>query len=134
MLKVRLQDPNFVNWVPKTAEEAVDRFTRCKNNGLHPYMVPECLIECSKGLAEAELDLFEEYVINPQGVDTTNIVPFDGLRQQLEDEHLLLLKNGDEVPPLPAEIDDEKISVVDHVLIEDEKRRLDRLRNLELLL
>ena len=133
MLKVRLQDPSFVNWVPKTAVEAVDRFTRCKNNGLHPYMVPECLIECSKGLADAELDLFEEYVINPQGVDTTNIMPFDGLRQQLENEHVLLLKNGDEVPPLPAEIDDEKISVVDQALIEDEERRLDRLRNLELL-
>ena len=45
----------------------------------------------------------------------------------------MLLKNGDEVPPLPAEIDDEKISVVDHALIEDEERRLDRLRHLELL-
>lgn len=134
MLSVRLRDPSFVNFVPKTAEEAVERLARCRKNGLHPYMVPECIIECSKALSEDQLDLFEEYVVNPQGVDTTNIVPFDGVRQANENEHnrlALLQENGDEVPPLP--VDDEKTSVVDECLREVELRRIDQLRERERL-
>ena len=134
MLSVRLRDPSFVNFVPKTAEEAVERLARCRRNGLHPYMVPECIIECSKALTEDQLDLFEEYVVNPQGVDTKNIVPFDGVRQANEKEHnrlALLQDNGDEVPPLP--VDDEKTSVVDECLREVELRRIDQLRERERL-
>ena len=60
-------DPTFTNFVPKTAVEAVDRFTRCQRNGLRPMLVPECLISCAKGLDEAQLDLFEAWIINPNG-------------------------------------------------------------------
>ena len=60
-------DPTFTNFVPKTAVEAVDRFTRCQRNGLRPMLVPESLISCAKGLDEAQLDLFEAWIINPNG-------------------------------------------------------------------
>lgn len=71
----RRADPSFTNWVPKTAYEAVDRFTRCQSNGLKALMFPECLIECSKGLPDAELDKFEDWIINPQGLDYSKAVP-----------------------------------------------------------
>ena len=135
MLSVRLRDPSFVNFVPKNAEEAVERLARCRRNGLHPYMVPECIIECGKALSGQQLDLFEEYVVNPQGVDTENIVPFDTVRLENENEHnrlVLLHENGSEVPPLPCE-DDEKVPVVDECLREVELRRIDQLREQERL-
>lgn len=71
----RRANPSFTNWVPKTAYEAVDRFTRCQSNGLKALMFPECLIECSKGLPDAELDKFEDWIINPQGLDYSKAVP-----------------------------------------------------------
>ena len=140
MLGVRLRDPSFVNFVPKTAEEAVERLTRCRKNGLHPYMVPECIIECSRALSGEELDLFEEYVVNPQGVDTKNIVPFDSVQKANEQEHerlALLQEDGNEIPPLPFFYDDEKVaqapSVVDESLRAVELRRIDQLREQERL-
>ena len=48
----RRADPTFTNWEPKTAYEAVDRFTRCQRNGLKAVMIPECLIKCSRRLPE----------------------------------------------------------------------------------
>ena len=71
----RRANPSFTNWVPKSAFEAVDRFTRCQRNGLKALMFPECLIECSKGLPDAELDKFEDWIINPQGLDYSKAVP-----------------------------------------------------------
>ena len=50
MQLVRKTDPTFTNYVPRTAVEAVERFVRCRNNGLRPMLIPECLIECSRGL------------------------------------------------------------------------------------
>ena len=135
MLRVRLRDPSFVNFVPKNAEEAVERLARCRRNGLHPYMVPECIIECGKALTDEQLDLFEEYVVNPQGVDTKNIVPFDSVQKANEQEHerlALLQEDGSEIPPLPF-VDDEKVSVVDESLRAEELRRIDQLREQERL-
>ena len=65
MLGVRKQDPEFVAFTPKTAEEAVDRFVRCKRRGLKAYLVPECLIACAHGLPPSELEKFESWIINP---------------------------------------------------------------------
>ena len=65
MLSVRKQDPLFINFTPTTAEEAVDRFLRCKKRGLRAFMIPECLIECAKGLPEDEAVKFENWLINP---------------------------------------------------------------------
>ena len=42
MENVRKQDPTFTNFVPATAAEAVDRYVRCRKNGLKPMLVPEC--------------------------------------------------------------------------------------------
>ena len=65
MEDVRKQDPCFTNFVPRTAAEAVDRYVRCRKNGLKPMLVPECLIACAKGLTGVELDHFEAWIINP---------------------------------------------------------------------
>ena len=67
MLSVRKQDPLFINFVPKTAEEAVDRFIRCKNRGLKAYLIPECLIACAQALDDVEGEKFENWIINPEG-------------------------------------------------------------------
>ena len=66
MLAVRKQDPLFVNFVPQTAEEAVDRYIRFTRRGLKSYLIPECLISCSQGLSEEELEKFERWIISPQ--------------------------------------------------------------------
>ena len=57
MRAIRKADPTFTHYVPRTAVEAVDRYVRCRKNGLRAVMVPECLIECAAGLPPAELDL-----------------------------------------------------------------------------
>ena len=67
MLSVRKQDPLFINFVPKNAEEAVDRYVRCKRRGLKPYLIPECLISCAQGLSPEELEKFERWIVNPEG-------------------------------------------------------------------
>ena len=107
MQDVRKQDPTFTNFVPKTAAEAVDRYVRCRKNGLKPMLVPECLIECAGGLKGAELDKFESWIINPNAeLDEVDLVPDDTIRAQNEKVyHANLLK---QTPPLPAEDDDDE--------------------------
>ena len=65
-------DPTFTNYIPQTAEEAVGRFVRCRNNGMSAMMIPECLIACSRGLTPDELDVFEQWIINPSGPVSLN--------------------------------------------------------------
>jgi hypothetical protein len=67
MLSVRKQDPTFIKFVPKNAEEAVDRYMRCKRRGLKQYLIPECLISCAQGLSPEELEKFERWIVNPEG-------------------------------------------------------------------
>ena len=105
----RRADPSFTNWVPKTAYEAVDRFTRCQSNGLKALMFPECLIECSKGLPDAELDKFEDWIINPQGLDYSKAVPDDSIRAQCAATFQAAVGNHNRVPPLPPVDEDEKM-------------------------
>ena len=107
MENVLKADPSFVNFTPRTAVEAVDRFTRCQRNGLKAVMVPECLIRCARGLRGPELDLFEDWVINPN-------VPADSIRaanEELYRETLRLRDGPSEVPPVPCvpNSDDEKM-------------------------
>ena len=78
MQDVRKADPSFTKFVPTTAVEAVDRYVRCRKNGLKPMLVPECLIESAKGLSEPELGKFEDWIINPNGsLDGVKLVPCD---------------------------------------------------------
>ena len=118
MLSVRKQDPTFINFVPKTAEEAVDRYMRCKRRGLKPYLIPECLISCAQGLAPEELEKFEKWVIDPQG-NTTDVDLVEAKQLQIENDAVFeqcaqrveqLISEGkkDEVPPLPAPSDAER--------------------------
>ena len=111
MQDVRKQDPTFTNFVPKTAVEAVDRYVRCRKNGLKPMLVPECLIACAVGLKGTELDKFEHWIINPNAdLDNVDLVPFDSVRLANDAVyHANLLKH---TPPLPAEQDDEKMPLL----------------------
>ena len=79
MLAVRKRDPLFINFVPKTAEEAVDRYMRCKRRGLRAYMIPECLIACAQALDEDEAEKFEAWIVNPEGeeISADKLVPID---------------------------------------------------------
>ena len=83
-MSYRLADPSFTNWKPTTAYEAVDRFTRCQRNGLKAIMIPECLIECCRNLPPTELDKFEEWIINPNGLDFSKVVPDDRIQRDNE--------------------------------------------------
>ena len=110
MEQVRKADPKFTAFVPRTAAEAVDRYIRCRKNGLKPMLVPECLIECAKGLDEKQLGLFEQWVVNPnsKSMDKLTLVP-DTIRAENEKIYLETLKRVEsELPPLPLASDDEK--------------------------
>jgi hypothetical protein len=116
MLGVRKQDPEFVAFTPKTAEEAVDRFVRCKRRGLKAYLVPECLIACAHGLPPSELEKFESWIINPcddfsnvslveqKSIRESNDAIFAENARRVEDKMQV-----DELPPLPREQEDEKM-------------------------
>lgn len=110
MDNVRKADPTFTNFVPSTAVEAVDRFTRCQRNGLKAVMIPECLIRCAHGLSGAELDMFEAWVINPNGQQFDNIVPADSIRKANENlyQETLRRHGPDEVPPVPSDADEKE--------------------------
>ena len=114
MQSVRKADPSFTGFVPKSAEEAVDRYVRCRKNGLKPMLIPECLIQCAAGLKGTELDKFESWIINPMmNLNGANLVPsttinaandaiFEANCKRIEANML------DALPPLPQE-EDEKV-------------------------
>ena len=134
MLSVRKQDPLFINFVPKNAEEAVDRYVRCKRRGLKPYLIPECLISCAQGLSATELEKFENWIVNPEGntddkmelvetkqLQADNAAVFEENAKRVESkiaEHIPPLprlgRAASEIPPLPClslgelSMDDEK--------------------------
>ena len=107
----RRADPTFTNWKPKTAFEAVDRFTRCRQNGLKAIMVPECLIECSRDLPEPELDKFEDWIINPGGLDFSKAVPDDNISKENDSQYKKAVDRHPlpPLPPLPPVDEDEKM-------------------------
>ena len=115
MEDVRKQDPTFTNFVPATAAEAVDRYVRCRRNGLKPMLVPECLIACAVGLRGTELDNFENWIINPNAdLDKVKLVRDDTIRlynEKIYKENLLRFTDAPTgTPPLPRE-DDEKMQI-----------------------
>ena len=126
---VRKTDPRFVNFVPRTAEEAVDRYIRCRRNGLKAYLVPECLIDCAKALEPEEMSKFENWIVNPQrdltkldlveqkAIRSSNDAVFASNERRVEAQL-------DSVPPVPMEIDavrgvdDEKMPPVEELTLE----------------
>ena len=109
MEDVRKADPSFTKFVPRTAIEAVDRYVRCRKNGLKPMLVPECLIECAKGLNEKEMGLFESWIINPNGsLAELKLVPDDTIAAANETAYLENCKRFDItglrlLPPVPRD-------------------------------
>ena len=128
---IRKTDPRFVNFVPQTAEEAVDRYIRCRRNGLKAYLVPECLIDCAKALQPAELLKFENWIVNPQqdlsklelveqkAIRSSNDAVFASNEKRIEAQL-------DSLPPVPMEIDavqtvdDEKMPPMQELTLEPE--------------
>ena len=119
---VRKMDPKFTGFVPKTAEEAVDRYVRCRRNGLKQMLIPECLIACARGLRGIELDKFENWIINPGGdlsrfklVPSTAINTMNDALHAAADRVELELAN---TPPLPVEAStDEKIEELEALTV-----------------
>ena len=68
MDEVRRANPMFVNFKSKTAADAVEQFCRMQRNGLPPARIPEALIECARTLNDAQMDMFEQWIVNPQDV------------------------------------------------------------------
>ena len=113
MEDVRKQDPTYTNYVPRSAAEAVDRYVRCRRNGLKPMLVPECLIACAAGLQGLELDNFERWIINPNAdLSKLDLVPADTIRKANEAQYQeavgkFTAEAPRDTPPLPQ--DDEKM-------------------------
>ena len=112
MLSVRKQDPLFVNFVPKNAEEAVDRFIRCKRRGLKSYLIPECLIACAQGLSPDEMEKFEAWIVDPEGntsggasMQLVETKEMQQRNQQVFDENVKRV----EAKMLECSLDDEKM-------------------------
>ncbi len=63
----RMADPEFVNFEPKSASQAIIRFRRMQRLGLDPWRYPEAFIECCKLLPPREVDKFEAWMVNPSG-------------------------------------------------------------------
>ena len=66
-MNFRFADPEYVNFVPSTAMEAVLKFRRLQKQGLSPARYPEALIECASALNDEEMGKFEEWIFCPQG-------------------------------------------------------------------
>ena len=112
MEDVRKQDPTYTNYVPRNAAEAVERYVRCRKNGLKPMLVPECLIACAKGLQGEELDKFESWIINPNAeLDNVKLVRTDRIREYNDSVYREnLRKFEEEMPPLPCDENSQKSS------------------------
>ena len=137
MLSVLKADPSFTNFRPQTAVEAVDRFVRCRRNGLKGYLVPECLIACAQSLPTSELSKFEAWIINPnadlsslklveqKSICESNDSVFKETLQRIEDA----MEVENEIPPLPAEyetvfdleMEDEKLPDLETISLEPQR-------------
>jgi len=107
MEEVRKTDPTYVGFIPKTAAEAVDRFIRCRRNGLRAMMVPECLIKCARALTGSELQKFENWVINPhRDLDDLDLVPSLEINKSNDAVYAENLRKAEAA--CPSEQEDEK--------------------------
>ena len=67
----RRADPTYINFIPKTAAEAIDLFWRMRRLGLKAENFPEAFVWSSRELNEEEGAKFEEWLVAPQGVSFT---------------------------------------------------------------
>ena len=90
----RKADPNFVNFVPKRASEAIDLFYRFKRLGLRPEHHPETFVWCGRALDDEEGARFEEWIVAPQGVSAANDT--SAADAAIEEERQTLLREAEE--------------------------------------
>ena len=67
----RKADPTYVNFRPTSVEEAINKFHRQKGLGVPPHLWPEVFVDCAANLPLAELQKFQEWLVNPQGPRST---------------------------------------------------------------
>ena len=108
----RLADPEYIDFVPKTVEEAILKFRRLQSKGIEAWMFPEALIECGGQLPEAEMIKSESWMINPTGEPDANATD---VRDFLKAQAALDAKHGRNAMPAVQEAasvssdDDEKV-------------------------
>ena len=66
----RKADPTYVNFVPTTAADAINKFYRHKSLGVPPHLWPEVFVECAASLSALEMAKFESWLVNPAGEPT----------------------------------------------------------------
>jgi hypothetical protein len=108
----RFADPEYIDFEPKTVEEAILKFRRLQTKGIEAWMFPEALIKCGGHLPEEEMAKFESWMINPAGEPDANAMD---VRDFLKAQAALDAKHGrNAMPALPEDDgscsdDDEKV-------------------------
>ena len=119
MIDFRLSDPEFVGFVPKNAAEAIIKFRRLQQKGLHPMQYPETLVALAKALPGAEVDKMNDWIVCPQGVPTgtecTVIAANTQVHEQILREQKITLASPSQARPelrsqTGREPDDEKVA------------------------
>ena len=106
MEAVRRANPRFVNFNSRTAIDAVEQFCRMQRNGLAAQRIPEALIECARSLNDAQMDMFEQWIVNPQdvtGIDAS-VIGKENLK-----EHLLIVAEHEQKCEEPLVNEDELV-------------------------
>ena len=124
----RLADPEYLDFVPRTVQEAILKFRRLQAKGLEAWMFPEALIKCGSQLPDEEAAKFEEWMINPAGEPPSNAMD---VRDFLKAQAALDKEHGRPAPPTPALLpavqehtqDDEKKENDDVDDVDDDKEQ-----------
>ena len=90
----RKSDPDYTAFVPTSASEAIDLFTRYKRIGVPPSQWPETFCHVSRALPDSELDRFHEWLVCPQGCRATT-GPTYAPCPEVEAERAQLAKEAD---------------------------------------
>jgi hypothetical protein len=114
----RFADPEYIDFEPKTAEEAILKFRRLQSKGIEAWMFPETLIKCGGHLPEEEMAKFEAWMINPTGEPDPNAVD---VRDFLKAQAALDAKHGRNA--MPALLENQESQ-------DDEKEQLPELPDL----
>ena len=125
----RKADPEYTAFDPTSAEEAINKFYRHKNLGVPPHLWPEVFVKCAAKLPDAELQKFQDWLVNPQGEPTAPmLLKLDEQNEALR-KQLLKEAQARDAPPTIDEhymdVDDEKVPSDDFNMV-DELTSLDR--------
>jgi len=126
MTDFRKSDPTYLNWKPRTASEAIEKFYRHKKLGAPPHLWPEVFVDCASDLPDTELTKFEAWLVNPQG-QALKAPTITGVDLEIEKERKQLLAEAtardlqtvlQTVPDVPEvleqhfmDVDDEKVDL-----------------------